>query len=749
MQDIINYPFELDDWQKNAVEKIINHESVLITAHTGCGKTIIAECAIKFAIQQNKKVVYTSPIKALSNQKFSEFTKKFNFPVGIITGDIKLNPDADCLIMTTEILRNLIYHKYKQQDLELDLDQVSTVIFDEIHYINDKQRGYVWEECLIMLPKHINLVMLSATIDKPEEFKFWIEKVRNTHVHLIGTKKRIIPLEHYYYLSLKAKKKLNKKDQLNIHKYCEQLIKIQDSQNNFYANEYQMMKSIKDNYHKYSKKQFISHKGIINEIIYYLKTCQLLPALFFTMSRNKCDIYVNEVDHILNTPYEAAQVEKIITNQLKKLDNEKDYITLDSFQYMKKHLVKGIGVHHSGILNIFKEITEILFTKGLIKVLFVTETFAVGVNMPTKTVLFTGLTKFDSDLNTMRLFHTHEYLQMSGRAGRRGLDNIGHVIHLPNLYDPPSIKEIESMMLGKTLSIKSQFNLKYQLILKIISIESLNLEDILNSSLLKLELDKYISCIKNKIQPITKPSLKYWDIFIDPIFKKKKPKNLPGYSQEYKLYKKYLEQIEEQQNNIQEYEYYNNKIKIDIKSMTCLLNDLEYLKNNKLTLKGIIASQITDCHEILLTEIIHKSILNNLTCAEIACILSIFTDSRESEINNYPTKNIQIAIENIQEIIDNCQNLEYNYNIESSNWNINLELLETTFYWAQGENIINQLNIFEGTFVKNMNKISCIATKLIDIYHIIKNEEMSKKCSQINDLIVRGIVTMDSLYIRN
>ena len=193
--DPYDFGFELDNFQKHAISCIKKNENVLVTAHTGSGKTVPAIFGIADSLAKNKKIIYTSPIKSLSNQKLFELKQKFP-DVGILTGDIKFNPDAQCVIMTTEILRNILYHK---ESNHVSIDEIDKVIFDEVHYINDPDRGRVWEECLILMPKHIVLIMLSATIDKAHEFASWVGNIKQKKTNLIPTTKRVVPLEHYFY----------------------------------------------------------------------------------------------------------------------------------------------------------------------------------------------------------------------------------------------------------------------------------------------------------------------------------------------------------------------------------------------------------------------------------------------------------------------------------------------------------------------------------------------------------------------
>ena len=256
------YPFELDNFQKQACFRISKNENVLVTSHTGSGKTLIAEHAILESIRLGKKAIYTSPIKSLSNQKFAEFTKKFGdkMSIGILTGDIKFNSDADCVIMTTEILRNLLYkkntnNKILDQTLTIDIDiynEVHSVIFDEVHYINDRDRGKVWEECIIILPSKINLIMLSATIARAKGFAQWVEDVKNKPMNLISTSHRVVPLKHYFYVLAKMPK--NKTDKRGkkydpkyikrIKDYSKKMTEVVDENGNFFYKAYEEVRNL-------------------------------------------------------------------------------------------------------------------------------------------------------------------------------------------------------------------------------------------------------------------------------------------------------------------------------------------------------------------------------------------------------------------------------------------------------------------------------------------------------------------------
>jgi len=479
------FNFLLSDFQKWAIESIVTENHCLVTAHTGSGKTLPAEFAIQYFKKLGKRVIYTGPIKALCNQKLYDFRNKYpEITFGILTGDIKDNPDADVLIMTTEILRNTLFNKEVIQkdketlnnspllSFEMDFNnELGCVIFDEVHYIGDEDRGSVWEQSLILLPPHIQLVMLSATIDKPENFANWIEDLKKTQKHnkevyLCSTLERVVPLIHYNWLTChnQTKKKVNKTNP-EFKNFINKPIILSNSINKFHEENY---KNINKTHKIIEEDGFIKRKFILNELVKYLNMNNMLPALCFIFSRKNVEIAAKEIEFSLFAPEDKTP--SIIENEckqilIKKLPNYREYIKLPEYIELINLLKKGIAIHHAGIMPILREIVELLFEKNYIKLLFATETFAVGINMPTKTVIFTSLYKFDG--NGQRELYSHEYIQMAGRAGRRGIDKIGHVIHCNNLFKLETMN-YKNLLCGSAKLLTSQFKISFNLILKII-----------------------------------------------------------------------------------------------------------------------------------------------------------------------------------------------------------------------------------------------------------------------------------------
>lgn len=452
----LTYPFPLDDFQARALYRLEKKDSVFVAAHTSAGKTVVAEYAIALSRLHKCKTIYTSPIKALSNQKYRDFQKKFG-DVGIITGDVNLKPDASCLIMTTEILRNMLYRGADT------IKNIEWVIFDEIHYINNAERGVVWEESIIMLPDHIGIVMLSATVQNVYQFAEWVGRITKKRIFVQKTDHRPVPLEHYLYFKemillkpkdgvfttrnydnymkgLKDQKRAktnlrhDKKEEMyqkkatlsQMNNQSERVKKMSSVGKSKISMDYLMKKQIERATNEGGQKRALPEVDDILKLVNKLKKENLLPAIFFVFSKKRLTQIVEDLQrHVsLITPEERNEIEAFYYTAIKRL-KKKDQ-SIYQLTWLKEIMCRGIGIHHGDLLPLGKEIVEILLQRNLIKILFATDSFAMGLNMPTKTVIFNGLRKHDG--TEFRNLLGSEYTQMSGRAGRRGLDEKGMVL---------------------------------------------------------------------------------------------------------------------------------------------------------------------------------------------------------------------------------------------------------------------------------------------------------------------------------
>jgi len=819
----------LSDFQKWAIKSIVDGDNVLITAHTGSGKTLPAEFAIQHLISKGKKVIYTTPIKALSNQKLFDFRRKFpTISFGILTGDCKDNPEADVLIMTTEILRNTLFNKKINEEsnnetkaplmFEMDFNtELGAVIFDEVHYINDPDRGSVWEQSILMTPAQVQLVMLSATIDKPEVFASWIEDEKNKQatqaniqgkkMYLTPTYERVVPLTHYMWLSIHSNtfhsaKKTPYEQKLN--DLYKTPIVISNSAGVFNDINYHKVNDVLDFINKkntYTKRQFV-----LDELITYLNNNGMLPAICFVFSRKHVELAAKEITKCLFE--KDSGIPAIIEKEcrhiiMSKLTNYKEYINLPEYLELVALLEKGIAIHHAGMIPVLREMVELLFEKGFIKLLFATETFAVGINMPTKSVIFSGLTKYNG--STMRYLYPSEYIQMAGRAGRRGIDDIGHVIHCNNLFEIPSLTEYKNMLTGKPQTLTSKFKISYTLALSIISqqkdISIIN--EFVEKSLLaydiKREIEKYnekqkeletvLIMKKEQLKLCRTPEDKLKEYrdkndlmkFSANSTKKKLKRELSNIETEYKFLEQDLTKYYAFETTEREYkknmvykknteEYISGTIN---QLVTSILIPNEFIQKNdtdtednclKITDKGLIATHLQEVHPLTMADIYTKTDgFNEFTARDLASIFSCFTNLNVPEdlkqlypeAHSYPINKITMDI---------IKSLEYYEKIETaqqidsgSSYEINFDIQTEILDWCSCETeegckkIINSVkhnkNISLGDFVKAILKINNIAKEIEKICELKNNIVLLEKIKQIPVLTLKYVVTNQSLYL--
>jgi ATP-dependent RNA helicase DOB1 len=484
------WPFELDPFQKVSIASIERGESVLVSAHTSAGKTVVAEYAIAQSLKNNQRVIYTSPIKALSNQKYREFAAEFG-DVGLMTGDVTINPTATCLVMTTEILRSMLY-----RGSEI-MREVGWVIFDEVHYMRDKSRGVVWEETIILLPDKVRYVFLSATIPNAMQFAEWITKTHNQPCHIVYTDFRPTPLQHYFFpagadgIHLIVDEKGNFRED----NFQKAMATIEDKKGSDPADINAKQKGRgKD---KRTNKGGNKEASDIYKIVRMIMVKHYNPVIVFSFSKRECEAYALQMSSMaFNDESEKAMVTKVFNSAIEMLSDEDK--TLPQIQHILPLLRRGIGVHHSGLLPILKETIEILFQENLIKVLFATETFSIGLNMPAKTVVFTSVQKFDG--MSKRYLTPSEFIQMSGRAGRRGLDDRGIVIMMiDDKMEPSAAKEI---VRGEQDKLNSAFYLGYNMILNLMRVEGISPEFMLEHCFYQFQNTASVSGLEQELQDL-------------------------------------------------------------------------------------------------------------------------------------------------------------------------------------------------------------------------------------------------------
>ena len=745
------WDFELSDFQKHSIHNYLEGGNILITANTGSGKTLPAEFAMEHCVNVlKKKVIYTTPIIALTNEKFYAFKNKYpEISFGILTGPEKFNRDADVLIMTTEILNNTLYKKSIMKDneeksdkiiLDFDMDihnDLGLVIYDEIHYINDEHRGSVWEESIMRLPNSVQTIGLSATINNPQKICELLHNSNNKNTFLCPHNKRIVPLEHYLFVCVTNStiKNMIKNNRDKYEPIMNQFKLFKDPDNNFntdmYHNTNKLLSYISKNKIK------INRYYVINKAIELCKEKNMLPALCFIFSKKQCEEYANKVTIPL---FDAeSKIPSIIKNEcikvLSKFPNYKEYTALPEFNNLVKLLEKGIGIHHAGMLSPFREMVELLYSKKYIRLLFATETFAVGINMPIRTVIYTSMQKFDG--SCFRYLHPHEYSQGSGRAGRRGIDTKGYVIHCNNLFHSnhyPYLDEYKHIMNGEPEKIKSKLKINFNIVLKTIS-SNVGIKDFVKNSMLQKEIDQEILGLSNQKKTlrdetdIIYSSLKNLRTDINQLIefdslkeslnslnnKKRKVSERKMtciknenkfFEQDYGKYLKYKDkeiktkQIDKMLYNTQHYIHSEFSVYLDILLEN---NFLENTQTNQLilTVKGDIAMNIHEINSLAITDIITVGCLNNLKTKEIVAILSIFTDIRlsdENRINYIEDVNIPENVKNI--IVNICEKIDkYNHLLDTCHVNytkqhINYDMCEYLYNWCDVTNETESQQIY-------------------------------------------------------
>ena len=801
-------PLELSSFQKWAIKAIVDRNNVLVTAHTGSGKTLPAEFAIKYFTQKNKKVIYASPIKALSNQKLYDFRRKFpNISFGILTGDCKDNPDADVLIMTTEILRNTLWGASPtgandmlfKMDFENDL---AAVIFDEVHYINDAERGSVWEQAILLLPPHIQLIMLSATIDKPEDFAAWIEKEKSKQaiikgapikqMYLAPTYERAVPLTHYMWLSMPSKTFKRAKDtpiEKNLPALHNIPIIIAESNGTYNETNYQRVQNVLNfmrNNDVYCKRQHV-----LDELLRYLNKNEMLPAICFIFSRKQVEQTAKEISFSLfeeNSPLPnlvERECRHIISS---RLPNFEEYMGLQEYKDIVQLLQKGIAIHHAGIMPVLREMVELLFEKGFIKLLFATETVGIGLDLPVKSVIFTGINKFSG--SGMRQLYPHEYTQMAGRAGRRGKDTVGHVFHCNNLFEMPLNTDYKNMLTGAPQTLTSKFKISFNLILNILGQAELFVGQSLMATDIKKDIQYYEQeqeeleiqfIIKKEILGTCKtPTFKMADynhiVSLLPSTvnsaKKKLRSDMSKIEAEYKTLEADLKKFSAFNEIVDKLEKNSRRKKNTASYFTYHIDKIQHILSSngfinidhKVSDKGRIASQLQEIHPLAMADI--YTLTNGFaefSAVDIVALFSCFSSvSVNDDSKTYKPKtsndNLNHITLQLSDLLESYYSLELKAEVETgSSYDVHYDLMTHSISWCNATNeaeckavIYNvkvEKNIFLGEFVKAILKINNIGKEFEKVCELMNNMALLEKLKEIPKLTLKYVVASQSLYI--
>lgn len=736
------FPFELDDFQKEACKIIDNGESVVVCAPTGAGKTVIAQHAINNALKEGVRIFYTTPLKALSNQKFYDFCEQYGQDnVGLLTGDTSINRNAQIVIMTTEVFRNMLYGTNFGAVAD-NLKNVRYVVLDEVHYMNDEQRGTVWEESIIYCPTNVQIIALSATVANCQELTDWINTV-HSKTKLVNTDFRPVPLRFYYFDSSQPFKLLP-------------LLTPSGQVNN----------KIRPEKPQWGKGRDKRKKSYVKQIIANLANQNMLPAIYFTFSRKKCDEQMEKCSGLeLNTKEEQIKIKKFI----------EDFIAENPHLYGNKnidYLIQGVASHHAGLLPAWKNLVEKLFQQGLIKVVFATETLAAGINMPARSTVISSVSKRTDSGH--RMLTANEFLQMSGRAGRRGMDEVGYVTVVGTSFQTPD--EVAELVQSDSNPLESKFSPSYSMVLNLL--QRFDLEEskelILKSfgyyssdyrlKPILFQMEQYDKELEERsfICPskLTDEELKKYDrlrfLYVQnrqtykKILKQEKSKHralseeviefgnrnkkdlheLQKYAcDNCKLYKKHSKNIEvierlkvKKQRLLKEIEKQKDIYWNKFLNHRAVLEEYGYLLNDFPTEKGKTTSQIRSENELYLAEVIFSGLLENLTPSQLAGVIcALTTEDVRLEIPYVPmSEPVRKTLNKIRNIKRKLEKIQSNHDIEAPLY-INPYFSSMIELWVEGaqwDTITGMMEIGEGDIVRAFKRVVDVLRQLTTIDNI-------------------------------
>ena len=717
-----SFPFELDPFQIEACHALENGKGVLVAAPTGAGKTIIGEFAVDLVINSGGKCFYTTPIKALSNQKFTELCAKYGeSKIGLLTGDTSINSDAQIVIMTTEVLRNMIYSNSKT------IDDLKYVVMDEVHYLADKFRGAVWEEILIHLSDAVQIISLSATVSNAEEFGEWLQTVRG-QTEVIVSEIRPVPLYQHVLFGNRLIDLFGDNQKLN-----PELTRL----------ERDSYRQVRGNWRDKPK----GPKPLMrSEVIEKLDREGLLPAITFIFSRNNCDAAVRQClaagIKLTNTD-EREIIRSVIAKNMKNLAEE-DLVVLGYYEWADA-LERGIAAHHAGLLPAFKVTVEELFQQGLVKAVFATETLALGINMPARTVVLEKLSKWNGESHVA--ISPGEYTQLTGRAGRRGIDIEGNAVILwNNDLDSTSVGGLAST---RTYPLKSSFKPTYNMSINLISqFGSSRARTSLESSLAQFQADKAVVGLAKQIRKNESAR--------DDLFNQSKcdQGDFVEYSSmraaikkletESKRSKRKRHEIEEEIGSIRKrmknhachgcpdrenhsriaeraqrlqreidglQERINSRTNVIARRfdrIKIILDKFGYINNDAIAQSGKMLSKIYGETDLLIAESIQAGVFNQLPPADlVAVISSCIYESRNEEAAKVPRGEVQNALSIISKIYGRIHEAESDLNLEPMRAP-DFGFCWASHKWANGHSLTSILkgsDLTVGDFVRSMKQI--------------------------------------------
>ena len=716
------FPFELDPFQIEACHALENGKGVLVAAPTGAGKTIVGEFAVDLVINSGGKCFYTTPIKALSNQKFSELSEKYGeAKVGLLTGDTSINSEAQIVVMTTEVLRNMIYSNSST------INDLKYVVMDEVHYLADKFRGAVWEEILIHLSEAVQVISLSATVSNAEEFGEWLQTVRGD-TEVIVSEIRPVPLYQHVLFGNRLVDLFGENHKLN-----PELTRL----------ERDSYRQVRGTWREKPK----GPKSLTRpEVIEKLDREGLLPAITFIFSRNNCDAAVRQclaAGIRLTNSQERSSIREVVAKNIKSLAEE-DLIVLGYYEWADA-LERGVAAHHAGLLPAFKVTVEELFQRGLVKAVFATETLALGINMPARTVVLEKLSKWNGEGHVA--ISPGEYTQLTGRAGRRGIDIEGNAVILwGNELDSTSVGGLAST---RTYPLKSSFKPTYNMSINLISqFGSDKARTSLESSLAQFQADKAVvglakqirknesardslfieaKCDKGdfieysqfrgqikKLESDSKRSKrKRAEIDEEIASIRKRMKNHICHScPDRENHSRFAERALRLQREIDGLtERINSRTNVIAKRfdrIKIILDKFGYIDNDQITKPGKMLAKIYGETDLLIAESIRADLFSNLSATDLVSVISsCIYESRNDEAAKIPRGEIQAALSGISKIYGRIHSAETDLNLEPMRAP-DFGFCWASHKWASGNSLTSVLkgnDLTVGDFVRSMKQI--------------------------------------------
>jgi ATP-dependent RNA helicase HelY len=714
--------FELDDFQVAACRALEQGKGVLVAAPTGAGKTIVGEFAVELAVQSGSKCFYTTPIKALSNQKYSELVARYGeAKVGLLTGDTSINSEADIVIMTTEVLRNMIYANSHT------IKRLKYVVMDEVHYLADKFRGAVWEEILIHLPDSVQVVSLSATVSNAEEFGEWLQTVRG-ETEVIVSEIRPVPLYQHVLFGNRLLDLFDENLKLN-----PELSKL----------ERDTYRQVRGNWRDKPK----APKSLSRpEVIEKLDREGLLPAITFIFSRKACDAAVKQCLQAgirLTNENDRKVIRNIINKNITNLAQE-DLIVLGFYEWADG-LERGVAAHHAGLLPAFKSTVEELFQSGLVKAVFATETLALGINMPARTVVMEKLSKWNGEGHVA--VSAGEYTQLTGRAGRRGIDIEGNAVILwNNDLDSNSVAGLAST---RTYPLKSSFKPTYNMSINLISqFGSDKARSSLESSLAQFQADKAVVGLAKQIRKnekardeLFKESECHLGDFLDyaqmrsdikkleVVSKRDRRRRMESEEEIASIRKRMRNHSSHACPDRENHARFTEKghrlqreidgLKDRINSRTnviakrfdriqIILDQLGYIEKGEVALPGKMLAKIYGETDLLIAESLRRGVFAQLSAVDLVSVISCFIyESRNEEAAKVPRGEVALAMAKISKIYGEIFSIENDHNLEPMrapdfgfSW--------AAQRWASGNSltaVLKDNDLTVGDFVRNMKQI--------------------------------------------